>query len=594
MAREFQSVFSRTMHFPDKVRVSMNSSVSPPATTDSGLHSTSVAVAVCMVLLVAKLLLIWRININWDEFYFLSHVHAMLRGDLSQSFQMAHTYLFMWLPLLGNDEIQQIVAARLVMFALLTLTAFLIWQLATRWVSSRFAAFAPLCYLAVSPVLRHGASFRADSLLTPLMLGALLFLTARPVRHQTDCLAGVCVGVAIALNVKSVLMGPLFLAVVLLDQTRVADLPAQQRLKVLLVRLARFGVIAATAAGLLILISWIVMPTASTATVSEFASHVVHKTLLDGPLVPQFASLGATLGADWPIWWLMGGGLLFALARRNFLAAACGLSLLPILFYRNSFAYYYVVMLAPAAVLTTEFLDGAMQTIRGRVSETVIKLVPVALISIITLSAAVNLRPLADNDIARQRSVVAAVHEIFPTAVPYIDHSGMIATFPKVNFFMSSWGVDNYRMNGKSFMRQAINQRKPPLLLANRSILEPDQQDFLALLPEDRELITEWYIQYWGPIYVAGAHASLVTGESATVRLPFPGEYRLEADCPVLIDGIARTNGDIIEMTNDSYVLSIRAGVCNDDGQDARLIWNGAAPRPPRDPPTRSMYVGLF
>lgn len=170
----------------------------------------------------------------------------------------------------------------------------------------------------------------------------------------------------------------------------------------------------------------------------------------------------------------------------------------------------------------------------------------------------------------------------------------MMASFPKVNFFMSSWGIENYRANGNSFIREAINQHRPPLLLANRAILEPDQQDFLALLPEDRRLITESYIQYWGPIYIAGVRASLGTVEVATVSLPFPGHYRLEADCPVLIDGIFRTNGDIIEITKDQQALTMRAGPCIHNEHDARLIWGGAAPRPPRDPPTRSMYIGLF
>ena len=555
--------------------------------------ATAIPVAACLAIVIAKFLLIWRININWDEFYFLSHVHAMVRGELSRTFQMAHTYLFQWLPLLGNDEIQQILAARLVMFALLVLTAVLVWKLTFQWVSPRVAAFAPLCYLAASPVLRHGASFRADSLLAPLTLGALLLLTARPVRHQTDCLAGLCVGIAVAVSVKTVLMGPLFLAVVLLGQTRAADMSMQQRLKGIFVQLARFGVVAAAIAGLLILILWIVMPAAPTETVGEFVAQVSRKTLLDSTLVPQFASLRATLGADWPVWWLLGGGWLVALVRRNFLVAACGLSLLPLLFYRNSFAYYYIVMLAPAAVLTAEFLDGIMQTLRGRVGETALNLVPVGLISIITLSAAVNLRPLVNDDIARQRSVVAAVHEIFPTAVPYIDHSGMIGSFPKVNFFMSSWGIENYRAGGKPFMRDAINQHRPPLLLANRTILEPGHRDFLALLPADRKLISESYIQYWGPIYVAGAHASLGAGKAATVSMPFPGRYRLEAKCPVLIDEIRRMPGDIITIT-DHHPLSLRAESCVPVEHDVRLIWSGAGPRPPRDPPTRGLYIGLF
>lgn len=573
--------------------MNVSTGVAATAPTRSRSLSTSLAGVVCAALLVAKLMLIWRININWDEFYFLSHVYALTRNELSQPFQTAYTYLFTWLPRLGNDEIKQILAARIVMFVLMTISVALMWKLASRWVSQQAAVFAPLCYLAASPVLRHGASFRADSLLTPLILATLLLLTIRPSSRKLDCLAGICAGVAFTITIKIVLIGPLLLAAVLLEPARTAGRSWQQRPKKAIGRIVWFGAVAACTASLLMLAFWFALPNIPQQSVGDFVAHTSSKTLLDSPFVPQLASLQATLNSDWLIWGLMCGGLVIALLRRNFLAAACGLSLLPIVFYRNSFPYYYIVMLAPAVVLAAESVDGTMRALHGRASETIAGLVPMGLFCSISLIAAVNLRPLMNDDIERQQSVVSAIHEIFPTAVPYIDHSGMISSFRKVNFFMSSWGIENYRAAGKPFMREAIERHRPPLLLANRAILEPGTLDFRALLPEDRRLITESYIQYWGPIYVAGTQLSLSAGQPATARLPFAGSYRLESTWPVNIDGISRNPGDVVEVNDAKLTLTMRAESYLLRENEVRLVWSGAAPSPQRDPPTRSMYIGL-
>ena len=42
--------------------------------------------AACVALLAWKARAIWTLNVNWDEFYFLTHVHALLRGDLQIPF----------------------------------------------------------------------------------------------------------------------------------------------------------------------------------------------------------------------------------------------------------------------------------------------------------------------------------------------------------------------------------------------------------------------------------------------------------------------------------------------------------------------------
>ena len=166
--------------------------------------------------------------------------------------------------------------------------------------------------------------------------------------------------------------------------------------------------------------------------------------------------------------------------------------------------------------------------------------VPAAICIPLILQGAVRVLWLAPDTQQQQRETVAAVHKVFPTPVPYIDHSGMIASFRKVNFFMSTWGVESYRAAGRSFMRDALTRYRPPLLLVNRGELDPDAYQFGWLLPEDQALIQEFYVPYWGPIRVAGARVQIPRSGSIEAHLPFPGRYRLEAATPVRIDGISR------------------------------------------------------
>src|SRR4051812_18833083 len=94
---------------------SISGPLTPPGQTltnsrpDAGIWWIPLAASAALVVL--KLLLISRININWDEFLFLSHVHSLVRGDLGSVFQTAYTHLFTWLPALG-DEMTEIIVAR--------------------------------------------------------------------------------------------------------------------------------------------------------------------------------------------------------------------------------------------------------------------------------------------------------------------------------------------------------------------------------------------------------------------------------------------------------------------------------------------------
>ncbi len=552
----------------------------PSADQTSGQERAGPAVVTalvgCVGVLAAKLWLIWRININWDEFNFLSHVHEAARGDLRLVLQGFHTQLFQWLTWLEGNEVEQIVVARFVMLGLLALTAVLLWRLAANWVPGKIAVVAPLCYLSMWPVIKHGASFRYDSLLAPLLVLALLLAARGAHRRREAIAAGVVVGVAVAISIKALLFVPVVALVMLLN-----GMPGRAwSVRSAAAALAHFTVVfLLTAALLLFLHQLSLAPDAGPA--GEHAAVAFKTMILDIPFFPRRADFFQIVSEDSIAWiLLMMGGFLALASPRYWRVAVCGLSLMPVLFYRNAWPYFYVVMLAPASVLAALMVESLRRqlSLRGRErgAEALVLVICVAL----SAKAAIHVFDLRHDDQVGQRMVIDAVHQVFPEPVAYIDHSGMIGSFRKANFFMSTWGVANYLKGGKSFMREAIARYRPPLLLVNGAVLNPLAPMFAQLRAEDRRLIESHYLPYWGPIRVAGAEVTLTGGDNAKVALPFPGRYRLETGLRVTVDGLSRGNGDILDLPVEHCIVAMDAMSNQQVNHTIRLVWADALPAP--------------
>jgi hypothetical protein len=315
--------------------------------------------------------------------------------------------------------------------------------------------------------------------------------------------------------------------------------------------------------------------------------------LLNVPWLPRWNHFQSMLAMNLTTWTLMGAGLIAAVARKRYGAAACASSLLPILYYRNAFPYYYVVMLAPACVVIAVAIDE-IRALAARFGRHAAGTGVTFLVFLLSARDAWDgVMTLRFDEQAAQRSVISAVHQIFPTPVPYIDHSGMISSFPKANFFMSTWGMESYVARGKDFMPELLARRRPPLLVANHSALIPRSLLFRQLSEIDQSLIRDSYVEYWGPIRIAGTELMVPSDCVVTARLPFAGQYRVESPAPLLIDGRRHSAGDQITWREDSRDLAIRAVAPDSVAIRVRIVW-AAARVPPKDrPPTRPLYSGL-
>jgi hypothetical protein len=343
----------------------------------------------------------------------------------------------------------------------------------------------------------------------------------------------------------------------------------------------------------LIGLHWIASAPNPGDSVTSFAASTVRKTLLEVPWFPRLDYFARYV--DWqPYSWLMMAlGLVIALLRRRFAIAALSLSLVPLVFYRNAFPYYYVVMLAPASVLAGYAVAEIAEFVRPRASALVASSLVSALWIGFLIQAVQFASPLAFDDQVFQRQVIAGVHQIFPAPVSYIDRCGMVPSFRKANFFMSTWGMESYRAANEPFMLEALSNHKPAFVLSNTPSLNPENVGPYGLLPEDREVLAKYYLDYWGPVRVAGVRVLLESSTPATVTVPFAADYRLETTHSVLVDGERRVNGDVISVPEQGVTISPVAT----DGVapiSVTLVLASAQPAPDYAlPPNVGLFRGL-
>ncbi|SFJ22802.1 hypothetical protein [Celeribacter neptunius] len=518
------------------------------------------------------LFLSWGRNVNWDEFYFLSHVHAFLDGRLDRPLQTVYVHAFGWLATIPGHEMGQIVIARLVMTGLLAVTCLSIFRMATALADRRAAWIALVAFLSSGFTLAHGTSFRADPIAAAGLMAALAILfTARLSVGQILAVA-VLSAFALLVTIKAVLYFPAYLAV-LIWRWREPGLP----LRILTAWLLGLAI----AAALFALHSAGIEAPADKTAMSN-AQGALHTTLLQSGLFPR--------GRDALLWALLSSGTLalawFGVSRAGarlgwLLLAFAAPLILSIVFYRNAFPYFFPFITPPLMIAAAV---GAARLGSGPALG--------ALMALMLASGSVQAIAAASESAETQRATLAEIHRLFPEPVPYIDQNAMVASFPRQSFFMSTWGILKYRAAGQPVMADLIAETQPPLLLTNRWTLDqamtaPEITDSaLSLLPPDQSVLRQSYVHYSGAIWLAGQTVTL--GESAhELDLPVHGRYRVIADTPVRLAGETVQPEDTVELTGPVMLTGPAGG-------KVTLIWDTTAPQRPGALPQRALYAGFW
>lgn len=559
----------------------------------------------CWALVVASLAVqavgVVHRNVHWDEFIFLARIHGWLRHEPLPLVQTGYVHLFGWLQHVSGTEVGQVVAGRGIVLGLWILALILIHRVAR---AAGLDGRAALASVALAATLRedlvHAASFRIDGLMAPTFLGALLLaLRGGLVRSLA---AGALGGVLLVLSIKGVLLLPL-LAVALLASPG----PSGRRPSVGDAAAAGVSLVAVAAlllAGHATTLAPGIPAAGAPATTGAFVGNAGRRMLLDSGLFPRWDTLLASVRGSAAAWLFLAVGLAGAGAalrrdrsRRGDAVPSQRLLLLvfaaPLLFfavYRNFFPYAFVglatTMWITAGAGWSRSLTSRRQAFRW------VAWASFAWPGFVLLGQA---RAVAQDGTRDQRQVLEVVHGLFPDPVSYIDRVGMVSTFPRPLFNMTTFGMETYRARGDTAVARYIAERHPPLLLLNTSSLDVFGAGMVAadprprLLPGDSLRVAESYARYWGPVYLAGRRwRRLEPGADTSFHISVPGAYTVLAPGPVRVDGVLRAPGDALRLDQGAHTIAVDTPL-----GDVRLFWGTGIQEPSAPPPQGSLFQGF-
>ena len=525
-----------------------------------------------IVLLIASFAVIvlgvFRQAVDGDEYIFMTGIHRAANGEPVGLLQTLYVHLFAWLPSVGQSEISQFQIGRLIYVVLWAGSLTLLYRLGRRLLDPIGALAGVVLFALCSYSIASAASFRIDGFILPILLSVALLLL-NPITGRVAA-AGALSGLAVALTIKAVLWAPAFigvLAVGLWDQ--------QYRLRPILA-----GALAGTVtfAGIMLVHSRLIsthladIPT----TVVSGSSNAGRYMLLNG-FFPQWQFLQRAVLENPGTWILIAIGLFLALtglrqpqSRRNSLILLLlALPILSVTFYKNAFPYAYLVLLPTTCLLAGQAVSKFMAS-----GEQTKRIFVMGCLGVAAMPMGSFAWEYRNDGQGRQKGMVTAVHELFPEPVPYIDMSGMIASFPRPRLNITWFGLDSYRRAGVPMLSNYIHRNKPPLLIVNTKVLQVWDEEVLEslesrLLPADEETIRATYAHYWDQIHLAGRQwRDLAAGERLSFDIVVPGDHTLIASAPVIVDGDTYSPGSTVRLAKGSHRLQTTSAE-----PDLRILW---------------------
>jgi len=312
-------------------------------------------IAGLLLALYVRVYLIPIYQVNWDEFFFLSKIYDYLRGDVLSLLQSIHVHLFSWLKLVPGHEIGKIITARSVMGVLQFFTGLLLFKIGRLYFSRNAALFAVLSYFSFSFIIVQGTSFRSDPIITFLLILSI-YLILRDGNSKFDpIISGLLISLSCMVTIKTVIYIPTIACIILIKANKSKDWSKQ-------VRMVCYVVFSIILTGLFFYLfhknSSETYPLS--ATVSS-AARSFNKMFMHNRIFPGIVYLRYSLYFDCIHWIVLTVGFIIVVFRifitdkdlrsTNLLVLAMTLPVTTLIFYRNSYPYYYPFIFAPACIL---------------------------------------------------------------------------------------------------------------------------------------------------------------------------------------------------------------------------------------------------
>ena len=571
-------------------------------------RSVIVIATLVLTVIVLKVLLLSRLPVNQDEFNVLSSVYAYERGELMQPFQHFHVHFFVWLRAVGENEVTQVVAARIVMYLFLLGTCFYLFRMGSHILNVRGALFSVLCYVSFLFTVVNGASFRNDTPATFFIMFALYHFIAREDSLFSSLLGGFAMAISLLFTIKAAIYLPVF-AGWFLSRLIISNGPAKSWRHIsyfLTALISGFFMLYKLHAATLppSLVSSVGAGVGDTSFLHKAFSMFVR---FEG-VFPGLKWFLLTLRADYIIWSLLLGGLvvyLIDLVRRKYTRTEPKaylfvflIPLLSLLIYRNAYPYFYVFLIPATTLFCGHSLEYILSVFKKprQVAVPILSGVLGLLVIFSSIPYFTYFLASTSKTTAVQRDICSKIHTMFPSSVAYIDGCSMVSSFRKVGFFMSSAGMENYLQRGEPVMQGVLNEETPLFLLANvphldlHSVEPPVSDTSLTLLEADWRALKSYFIHHWGPVWVVGKQFSLGPERRLEhFEIVVPGLYTVEAAAEIVVDGALHRQGDVVQLEEGTHTIEFKGG------RDTmiRLKWGDHLYRPDSESES-SFFLGPF
>ena len=538
-----------------------------------------------VLFLALQSILAFRLNINWDEYFFLSHIHTFLGERPLDPMQTFHVRLLAWLPSLPFNDPDQIVAGRLIMMFCQLGALFCVYRIAMQLASAQAALVAVVAWCGAGFALTQGFSFRTDPLAGFCIMVSLALLFSKGMSWVRAAFAGIMAAIALLVTIKSAIFLPCFLAA-LIWQTR-----GPNNLASVLAKFALAAIVLAISG--LTLWLWhssslspfpVEVAAKTTATTKAAANSVsiFERVFLSQSILPRWDYISRwlllSIFALIPIAVGVGSALRkFAHADRSHVIVLLLLAspLIVLLLYRNAFSYFFPFMMLPVSVLAAIGWDA--------MDKRIWKLATLGGMAAIVVGQFIQAIP---QDQSTQREIAQVAQRMFPDGTRYLDRNGMLPSFQKSGYFMSSWGIEGMVGRGQPALANVIDREGPPLVVSNTPILSAALDPYfewphIRLTDQEERAMRESYIPHWGQIWIAGKEIGEATDR---FEMRIGGSYTLECEGRRELNGRQVPCGAVVELSKGEQSWS---------GGSATLRWGDNIYRPSTSAPTRPIYYGF-
>ena len=552
------------------------------------------------ILLVTNFLLVQKININWDEFNYLSSIYNYQSGRPIPTIQSFHVHFFGWLKNIDGNEIDQIIAARYIFLLIYFCSLGIIYKLSRMYFKRTEALFTVFLVLCCTDLIRHAFSFRPDLLCLFLFLTTIMLLMNE--RVYTTLLSGLIISICFLISIKTV-----FYFITIISFLVINSYMLCKRKNVLR---HIFSFVFSTLCCLFVLYAF--HSEMITHTSNNFAEAIISgynriaeagcKVLWTGSIFPRKTYLYRSFIENFASWYVIIVGIYLAAKNIYFsifekssaFILILTMPLFTLVFYRNAFPYYFVFIFPLALFTSNIYLKNLLLKTKDRKNNIAAILIIFPII-FGAFNAGKTIYGKLEDQTTAQRELLDLIHSIFPKPVPYIDRNRMVSSFPNVGFWMSTWGLENYRNVGIPVMESIVNEHQPLFIIANSSVLRINDENWFGqeksiyrLFDEDYRFLQDNYIHHWSLLYLPGKYfENLGKVSQQDFDIFIEGDYTVEGDGALKIDGKKFFPGDILNLTKGQHHIE------NIDTFSATLRWGANLLMPNKNPSEKPFYTGL-